>query len=53
MEGLSYDKETTAFLKALHVNEEGIYKLTVECAHLFPREDSYRNVAIDWNKFRN
>jgi len=53
MEDLSYDKATMAFLKALYVNEEGIYKLTVDCAHLFPREDRYRNVAIYWNKFRN
>jgi hypothetical protein len=29
MEDLSYDKATTVFLKALHVNEEGIFKLTV------------------------
>jgi len=53
MEGLLYYEATTAFLQAFEVNEEGIYKLTVDCAHLFPRKDRCRKVAIYWNKFGN
>jgi hypothetical protein len=40
-------------LKALHVHEEGFYKLTVDCARLLAREDRYRNIAIYWNKFKD
>jgi hypothetical protein len=53
MEGLSYDKVTIPFLKALYFNEERNNKLTLYCAHLFPRGDRCRNVAMYWNKFRN
>jgi hypothetical protein len=53
MEGSSYDKATVEFLRALHIDEERIYKLTVDGALQFRRENGYRNFAIYWNKFRN
>jgi hypothetical protein len=53
MEGSSYDKVTVAFLRALHIDEGGIYTLTLDCALLLPSEGGYRNFAIYWNKFIN
>jgi len=46
-------QRNNSIFKSFARYEEGIEKLTVDCAHLFPREDIYRNVAIYWNKFRN